>query len=191
MTIDGMLWLNSLLFGVGLAADACMIAVATGMKFPQMSRTKIVFSACLFALFHALAAILGFLIARAVFKIYAWLDKVFAWIAVAIILSFGVRSITDTVKGKTETLKLGMGATVVQCAATALDALTVGFTIEEYEMTAALFCAAVIAVITFIACVAGFAIGKRFGMKFGKVASLVGGIMFIAIAVEIIVTTYI
>ena len=79
---------------------------------------------------------------------------------------------------------------MAQCAATSVDALTVGFTIEEYAVYAALACSAIIAATTFVVYLVGFFVGKKFGMRFEKVASVVGGAVFIAIAVEIIITTY-
>ncbi|MDE6400980.1 MAG: manganese efflux pump MntP family protein, partial [Clostridiales bacterium] len=88
-------------------------------------------------------------------------------------------------------VKVGVGALIAQGAATSVDALTVGFTIEDYGVFAALACSAIIAATTFFIYLIGFAVGKKFGMRFEKAASIVGGAVFLAIAVEIIITTYI
>ena len=54
-----------------------------------------------------------------------------------------------------------------------------------------MICAAVIAVVTFFMYVLGHAAGKRFGMRYEHVADTVGGIAFLLIAVEVIITTFI
>ena len=66
--------------------------------------------------------------------------------------------------------------------------LGVGFTIADYELPPALLCAAVIATVTFIICLAGLLLGRRFGMKLAGKAGILGGVILIAIGLEIFIT---
>ena len=83
---------------------------------------------------------------------------------------------------------LGVGALLVQGVATSIDALSVGFTIAEYGWVMALTACLLIAVVTFLICMAGLAIGKKFGTKLSGKAQILGGVILIAIGIEIFVT---
>ena len=83
---------------------------------------------------------------------------------------------------------LGLAALLVQGIATSIDALSVGFTISDYNWVMALVCALIIALVTFFICVAGVMIGKQFGTKLANKASVLGGVILIAIGVEIFVS---
>ena len=52
----------------------------------------------------------------------------------------------------------------------------------------ALVCAVIIAAVTFVICVGGLIIGRKFGTKFAGKASILGGVILIAIGIEIFVT---
>ena len=72
--------------------------------------------------------------------------------------------------------------------ATSIDALSVGFTIAEYGFAMALTASLIIAAITFFICITGLVIGKKFGTKFSNKASILGGVILIAIGLEIFIT---
>ena len=86
--------------------------------------------------------------------------------------------------------KCGTAALIAQCAAASVDALTVGFTIEEYGHISAIICSGVIAAVTVALYAAGYLLGKYFGVKLGRWASVIGGVAFIAIAVVIIIDLF-
>lgn len=194
MRVNYLFFVNSILFAVGLAVDAFLVAISNGLTRPKTKTAKTLGVAATFAAFHMAAPMLGFIIARAAFKRFEWIELCFAWVAVVVISVLGIKMIVESVRTSGDSVKptkQGVLALVAQCAATSVDALTVGFTIEEYSVGAALLCSAIISFVTFVVYTIGFAVGKKFGMRFGKAASVIGGIVFIAIALEIIVTTYI
>ena len=84
--------------------------------------------------------------------------------------------------------KVGLLALLIQGVATSIDALSVGFTISEYGLIMALTCAAIIAIVTFLICMAGLIIGKKFGTKFSGKATILGGAILIVIGIEIFIT---
>ena len=73
------------------------------------------------------------------------------------------------------------------CIATSIDALSVGFTIAEYNWIMALVASLIIATVTFFICIGGLIIGKQFGTKLSNKAQILGGIILIAIGIEIFV----
>jgi putative Mn2+ efflux pump MntP len=82
---------------------------------------------------------------------------------------------------------LGFGALIVQGIATSIDALSVGFTIADYDLLHALVACLVIGVLTFFICAAGVVIGKKFGTKLEQKASVFGGAILILIGIKIFV----
>ena len=84
--------------------------------------------------------------------------------------------------------KVGFAALVVQGIATSIDALSVGFTIAEYDLPSALISALVIATVTFVICMGGILIGRKVGTKFADKAGIFGGIILIVIGIEIFIT---
>lgn len=87
-----------------------------------------------------------------------------------------------------EKAKVGALALLVQGIATSIDALSVGFTIAEYDFIMALTCSLIIAVVTFVISVTGLILGKKFGTKFSNKATILGGAILIAIGIEIFVS---
>ena len=83
---------------------------------------------------------------------------------------------------------LGFKLLMVQGVATSIDALSVGFTISEYGFVMALASALIIAAVTFVICMAGIVIGKKFGTKLANKASILGGVILIIIGLEIFIT---
>lgn len=88
----------------------------------------------------------------------------------------------------TEKQGLGFGVLIVQGIATSIDALSVGFTIAEYNWVMALTASLIIAAVTFVICTAGLVIGKKFGTKLSNKADILGGVILIAIGLEIFIT---
>ncbi len=87
--------------------------------------------------------------------------------------------------GETEKPKTGIGTLLVQGVATSIDALSVGFTTSQYGLFMAVVSALIIAAVTFIICMAGLIIGKKFGTKLSNKAAILGGIILIIIGLEI------
>ena len=77
---------------------------------------------------------------------------------------------------------------MIQGIATSIDALSVGFTISEYNVWMALICAGIIAVVTFFLSLLGIWLGKKFGTKLSNKAEIFGGIILIIIGLEIFIT---
>ena len=80
---------------------------------------------------------------------------------------------------------LSAGTLVMQGIATSIDALSTGFTIAEYGWHMALIASLIIAAVTFVICIVGVRIGKAFGMKLARRASVFGGVILILIGLEI------
>lgn len=183
-------FLNSAALGVGLAMDAFSVSMANGLNESNMSRKKIVGIAGTFGFFQWLMPMLGWIAVHTIAEIFTSFQKLIPWIALILLGYIGggmlKEGITKKEAGDAEKeSRLGKGELFVQGIATSIDALSVGFTIASYDALHAFTAALIIAVVTFFISYAGVYIGRRFGMKLADKASILGGIILIAIGIEI------
>ena len=184
--------LNSELLGVGLAMDAFSVSLANGLHDPKMTIKKQIGIAMVFAIFQAIMPLIGWFCVISVADKFVIFKKFIPWIALVLLAYIGGGMIKEGIKHddlrEEETSSLGFGALIVQGIATSIDALSVGFTISNYNALMAVACALIIASITFAICVAGVSIGKRFGTKFAGNSSIIGGAILVFIGLEIFIT---
>lgn len=182
---------NSVLLGVGLAMDAFSVSLANGLNEPTMSRKKMCGIAGIFALFQAIMPLIGWICVHTILQYFKVFEKCIPWIALMLLLFIGGKMLIEGIKNKeddTEASKVGIAALLVQGVATSIDALSVGFTIAEYNFIMAFVCAFIIAVVTFCICFAGLIIGKKVGTKYARNAAIFGGAVLIVIGFEIFLT---
>lgn len=182
---------NSILLGVGLAMDAFSVSLANGLNEPKMKKNKMCGVAGVFAIFQALMPMIGWVCVHTVVQYFEAFEKFVPWIALILLLFIGGKMLFEGIKnkdGEVEKPEVGFGALLVQGVATSIDALSVGFTISEYGLVMAIVCALIIAVVTFIICMAGLFIGKKVGTKLSGKANILGGVILIFIGIEIFVT---
>lgn len=183
---------NSILLGIGLAMDAFSVSLANGLSEPDMKKRKMCGIAGVFALFQALMPMIGWVCVHTVVQHFEAFETFIPWIALGLLLFIGGKMLIEGIKNHGEEEKeksgVGLGALLLQGVATSIDALSVGFTISEYDLFMAIVCALIIALVTFIICMAGLFIGRKFGTKLSNKASIFGGVILIFIGVEIFVT---
>ena len=182
---------NSALLGVGLAMDAFSVSLANGLNEPGMRKDRMCLIAGVFAMFQALMPMTGWICVHTIVQYFQAFRKCIPWIALALLLSIGGKMLLDGIRSNGEDAEkpqVGMAALLLQGVATSIDALSVGFAIAEYGFLMAVVCALIISAVTFAICMAGLAIGKRFGTRFSKQASVLGGVILIAIGLEIFIT---
>lgn len=182
---------NSILLGVGLAMDAFSVSLANGLNEPKMKISRMSMIAGVFGGFQAAMPLIGWVCVHTIVVYFEIFEKFIPWIALILLLFIGGKMLIDGIKDKDsseEKPKTGFKALMIQGVATSIDALSVGFTIAEYDLLMALAAAAIIAIVTFIICMIGLVIGKKVGMKFSNKAQILGGIILILIGIEIFVT---
>ena len=173
---------NSILLGVGLAMDAFSVSLANGLNEPRMRRKKMCVIAGIFAFFQALMPMTGWICVHTILQYFQMFEKAIPWIALILLLFIGGEMLLEGIKnkdGEAEKPKVGFAALMVQGVAT---------TIAEYDFLKAGVCSLIIAAVTFVICMAGLIIGKKFGTKLSNKASILGGVILIIIGLEIFIT---
>ena len=185
-----MFFINSILFGVGLAMDAFSVSLATGMNEPSLKRVRKAAVAGTFALFQTAMPLAGWVCVHTVASAFASFHKFIPWIALVLLLYIGGKMLKDGITGKSgeENTPMNFRTLIVMGIATSIDALSVGFTIADYSFALALIEAVIIGAVTFVICAAGLELGRKIGIKLAGKASILGGIILIAIGIEIFVS---
>lgn len=184
-------FLNSALFGVGLAMDAFSVSLADGLLEPHMRRRKVLGIAGLFGLFQAAMPVLGWVLVHTLAHYFDAFLLATPWIALVLLCLIGGNMIREGLKGDApeEGVKqLGMGVLLLQAVATSIDALSVGLSMARYTTAMALVSALIIGVITTVLCVFGLLAGRKAGTRFAGKAHILGGVILVLLGIEICVT---
>ncbi len=134
--------------------------------------------------------VIGWVCIHTVAQIFTWFQSFIPWIALALLLYIGGKMLIEGLRKdeqKEENKRLGKRGLLLQGIATSIDALSVGFTIADYDWKSALGESLIIGVVTALICVAGLYIGRKFGTKLAGKASILGGFILIAIGLEIFI----
>ena len=183
-------FLNSALLGVGLAMDAFSVSMANGLHDPKMSVKRMYIIAGTFGVFQAVMPMTGWICVHTIVELFSSFEAFIPWIALILLAYIGGKMLLEGIRGEEaeEAAELSAGALFMQGVATSIDALSVGFTISEYGWLMALTASLIIALVTFVICMAGLRIGKKFGTKLSGKASILGGVILIGIGLEIFLT---
>ena len=192
-----MFFINSIALGVGLAMDAFSVSIANAIAEPQMKKSKMCGVAGIYAFFQFAMPMTGWLCVHTIAEKFTAFQKFIPWIALILLLYIGIKMIIECilenkkadsqVESEPAAKSITPGLLIIQGIATSIDALSVGFTIADYNWLAALIASLIIAVVTFAICMIGLFLGKKASDKLGSGAEIVGGVILILIGIEIFV----
>ena len=186
-------FLTNILLGVGLAMDAFSVSLANGLADHTMKKRRMMLTAGTFALFQALMPFLGWLCVHTLAEQFTAFAKFIPWIALLLLTFIGGKMLIEGIKAcraglcddENVVASFSLVALLVQGVATSIDALSVGFTIAEYDIGEALVAVSLIAAVTFLICTCGILIGKKFGAGLSGKATILGGSILVVIGVYI------
>ena len=186
---------NSILLGVGLAMDAFSVSLANGLNEPEMKAGRMNLIAGTYSFFQFAMPLIGWVCVHTIVEYFKSIEKFVPWIALALLGYIGGEMLIKGIRKEEseevkEEAKLGFGKLIVQGIATSIDALSVGFTIEQYDFPMALVASLIIAFVTHFICLGGLVIGKKAGLKLADKASILGGLILIGIGIEIFVKSF-
>lgn len=193
MNLTFAFFFNSMLLGTGLAMDAFSVSLANGLGEPCMKKRRMITVSGVFALFQFAMPLIGWVCVSTIAQYFKAFEKCIPWIALALLGYIGGKMLYEGMKDKgcdEEKPTVGLWGLLMQGVATSIDALSVGFTIADYNFTQALVACALIGAVTFFICFAGIAIGKKAGTKLAGKAGVFGGAILIAIGLEIFISSW-
>lgn len=182
---------NSILLGVGLAMDAFSVSLANGLNEPQMKIRKMCGIAGVFAFFQFAMPMIGWICVHTITNYFQAFEKLVPWIALILLSFIGGKMLAEGLRQKEETeqkvCQMGFVTLLIQGIATSIDALSVGFTIVDYNWIMAFVCSLIIALVTFIISMSGLLLGKEFGTRLSNKAGILGGSILLLIGLEIFI----
>ena len=184
-------FVKSIMLGVGLAMDAFSVSLANGLNEPCMKKTKMLGVTGTFGIFQGLMPLIGWVCVHTFVQYFSAFEKYIPWIALVLLLYIGGKMFIDGIRNKDSSCEeraAGVGMILMQGLATSIDALSVGFTIADYNFAQAAVCALIIGLLTFGICLGGIVIGRKFGTKLAGKAAVFGGAILIIIGIEIFIT---
>ena len=181
--------LQSIALGVALAMDAFSVSMANGLNDPGMKKKKMCVIAGTFAGFQFAMPMIGWFCVTTIKEIFSMFERFIPWIALILLLIIGGKMLLDGIRGDEDgeesSGELGVKLLIVQGIATSIDALSTGFTTSAYSAFQAFISSLIIAIVTFVICIAGVKIGKKFGVKLAGKAQILGGVLLILIGLKI------
>ena len=178
---------NSILLGVALAMDAFSVSLANGLNEPDMRKERMAVIAGTFAFFQWLMPMIGWVLVHTIVEYFSVIDKFIPWIALGLLGYIGINMIRERNEEQSEVKNSQL---FMQGIATSIDALSVGLTIADYDFTMAMTASLIIMAVTFIICIGGLILGRKFGMKLAGKASVLGGCILIFIGLEIFIKSF-
>ena len=182
---------NSILLGTGLAMDAFSVSMVNGLKEPKMPLRKMNLIAGVYAFFQFAMPMTGWICVHTILTYFKKFETFIPWIALSLLLYIGgkmlIEGIRKTEEDTADNSALTFSTLIIQGIATSIDALSVGFTIANYALLMAVICSLIIAAVTYIISITGIVIGKKAGTKLSSKASVLGGVILIAIGIEIFI----
>lgn len=184
------------LLGIGLAMDAFGISVTHGFKDPNIGVKKAFVIASVFGIFQGIMPLIGWSIMYGLSSIQSFafiFSQIVPPLALVILGFIGGKMIYEYAHKKDEIdldkdLKKSFVVTLIlQGIATSIDALSSGLAMTDYNPPEAGVSVIIICFVTFVICLLGVYLGKKFGNKAGNKAELIGGIILIVIGVFIFI----
>ena len=181
---------NSIALGVGLAMDAFSVSLANGLHENKMKKGRMNLVAGTYGFFQFAMPMIGWFCVHTILEYFNFFQTFIPYIALGLLLYLGIEMICEAVKPeeKNEHVKtLGFTTLIIQGIATSIDALSVGFTIASYNAFEAFVDSLIIGAVTYVICLLGLSIGKKAGTGLSSKSGILGGVILIAIGLEIFI----
>ena len=170
MTWSLLFFTTNIFLGIGLAMDAFSVSMANGLNEPYMNKGRVCTIAGVFGGFQALMPLIGWFCIHTIAEYFHVFEKFIPWIALILLLFIGGKMLIEGIKNdcEEEVSAVSPGALFVQGIATSIDALSVGFTIAEYNWIMALAASLIIAIVS-VCC------NVVIGVIYGSISGYYGG----------------
>ena len=174
--------------GVGLSMDAFAVALCKGLGMKRVNYRHALVIALFFGMFQALMPVIGWALGTQFERFITPIDH---WIAFCLLAFIGGKMLLDAVRNEgckecgEYRERLDLRELLMLAVATSIDALAVGITFAFLHVDIVLS-ATVIGIITFAISFAGVVVGNRFGARFERPATIVGGAVLVLIGVKIL-----
>ena len=181
-------WLTLLALALALAMDAFAVAIVTGLTLKPLTGRQVFRLSFHFGLFQALMPVLGWSVGAAMYRYISRFDH---WIAFGLLTFIGIRMMAEAsrepVARRPATDPTTGWDLVMLSVATSIDALAVGLSLAMVRAGIVLP-AVVIGLVAATMTVVGMVLGRKVGTLWGRRVEVVGGLILIAIGINILLS---
>ena len=176
-----------LMIGIGLSMDAAAVSMSNGMCIPSIRWKHALATAFAFGAFQGIMPLIGYFAGSLFAEQIGAVDH---WLALVLLGFIGGKMIYESLTADHDSCPVDRRLTfkllLVQAIATSIDALAVGVSFAALDVNIAA-AASFIACVTFVCCLAGHLLGKKFGSWLGGKAEIFGGVILVCIGAKILV----
>lgn len=190
-----MVLLEIIVLGVALSADAFAVTISNTFVYASESRSRLMLMPLMFGLFQGLMPVAGYLLGGLAAEVIETYAGVITLVILGLVGGNMIREGVCALRGAGEqdgpeepgagpvARRLTLVTVLAQAIATAIDAFAVGVSLRARAVSVVV-AAPIIALTTFLCCVAALALGRKLGEVLGDRAQVAGGIVLVLIGLK-------
>lgn len=190
-----MVLLEIIVLGVALSADAFAVTISNTFVYASESHSRLMLMPLMFGLFQGLMPVAGYLLGGLAAEVIETYAGVITLVILGLVGGNMIREGVCALRGAGEqggpgepgagpvARRLALVTVLAQAIATAIDAFAVGVSLRA-QAVSVVVAAPVIALTTFLCCVAALALGRKLGEVLGDRAQVAGGIVLVLIGLK-------
>lgn len=187
--------LEIIVLGVALSADAFAVTISNTFVYASESHSRLMLMPLMFGLFQGLMPVAGYLLGGLAAEVIETYAGVITLVILGLVGGNMIREGVCALRGAGEqdgpeepgagpvARRLTLVTVLAQAIATAIDAFAVGVSLRA-QAVSVVVAAPVIALTTFLCCVAALALGRKLGEMLGDRAQVAGGIVLVLIGLK-------
>ena len=187
--------LEIIVLGVALSADAFAVTISNTFVYASESRSRLMLMPLMFGLFQGLMPVAGYLLGGLAAEVIETYEGVVTLAILGLVGGNMIREGVCALRGAGEqggpeepgagpvARRLTLVTVLAQAIATAIDAFAVGVSLRA-QAVSVVVAAPVIALTTFLCCVAALALGRKLGEMLGDRAQVAGGVVLVLIGLK-------
>lgn len=187
--------LEIIVLGVALSADAFAVTISNTFVYASESRSRLMLMPLMFGLFQGLMPVAGYLLGGLAAEVIETYAGVITLVILGLVGGNMIREGVCALRGAGEqdgpeepgagpvARHLTLVTVLAQAIATAIDAFAVGVSLRA-QAVSVVVAAPIIALTTFLCCVAALALGRKLGEVLGDRAQVAGGIVLVLIGLK-------
>ena len=187
--------LEIIVLGVALSADAFAVTISNTFVYASESRSRLMLMPLMFGLFQGLMPVAGYLLGGLAAEVIETYAGVITLVILGLVGGNMIREGVSALRGAGEqdgpeepgagpvARRLTLVTVLAQAIATAIDAFAVGVSLRA-QAVSVVVAAPIIALTTFLCCVAALALGRKLGEVLGDRAQVAGGIVLVLIGLK-------
>lgn len=187
--------LEIIVLGVALSADAFAVTISNTFVYASESRSRLMLMPLMFGLFQGLMPVAGYLLGGLAAEVIETYAGVVTLVILGLVGGNMIREGVCALRGAGEqdgpeepgagpvARRLALVTVLAQAIATAIDAFAVGVSLRA-QAVSVVVAAPIIALTTFLCCVAALALGRKLGEVLGDRAQVAGGVVLVLIGLK-------